>query len=45
MSDMGFMYVGWGVSLAVIAAYSVALVVRGRKLTQRVPEGKRRWTS
>ncbi|MFA5565688.1 MAG: hypothetical protein WC184_06590 [Acidimicrobiia bacterium] len=45
MSQMGYMYVGWGVSLTVVALYSVLLVLRGRRLSQRVPAEKRRWTS
>lgn len=45
MSQMGYMYLGWGVSLAIIALYAASLVVRGRRLSKLVPPERRRWTS
>lgn len=45
MSQLGYMYVGWGVSLIVLSAYATVLVMRGRRLSERVPAEKSRWTS
>lgn len=45
MSQMAYMYLGWGVSLAIIALYAASLVVRGRRLGKLVPPERRRWTS
>ena len=35
---------GWGIVLAVLAAYSLYLVRRGRTLAERVPPEQRRWS-
>lgn len=43
MTDLGYLLVGWGVSLAVIGLYSLSLVRRGRALATRVPADHRRW--
>ena len=45
MSQMAYMYLGWGISLAVLALYALSLVARGRRLTKSVPPERRRWTS
>lgn len=45
MSQLGYMYLGWGISLAVLGGYALSLVARGRKLSKAVPPEKRRWTS
>jgi heme exporter protein D len=45
MSQMGYMYLGWGISLAVLALYALSLVFRGRRLAKVVPQERRRWTS
>jgi hypothetical protein len=45
MSQMGYMYLGWGISLAVLALYALSLVLRGRRLAKVVPPERRRWTS
>ncbi|MBK5222722.1 MAG: hypothetical protein JJE52_07570 [Acidimicrobiia bacterium] len=45
MSDMSYMYLGWGVPLVTLAVYSASLVVRGRALSRKVPAERRRWTS
>jgi hypothetical protein len=44
MSQMGYMYLGWGISLAVLALYALSLVLRGRRLAKVVPSERRRWT-
>ena len=35
---------GWGIGLAVLAAYSFRTVRRGRSLAERVPPEQRRWS-
>jgi hypothetical protein len=45
MSQMAYMYLGWGISLGVLALYAASLVLRGRRLSQKVPVERRRWTS
>lgn len=45
MRDMAYIYLGWGVSLGVLAAYSASVVLRGRRLSAKVPVERRRWTS
>jgi hypothetical protein len=45
MSQMGYMYLGWGVSLTVLGGYALSLVMRGRRLSKLVPAERRRWTS
>jgi hypothetical protein len=41
----GWTYVGVGYALCIIGilAYTVSLMVRGRRLARRVPPGQRRW--
>lgn len=43
MTHLGYLLVGWGVSLGCGAAYAVRLIVRGRALSARVPAEQRRW--
>jgi hypothetical protein len=43
MTHLGYLLVGWGVTLAVGTAYAVNLVRRGRRLSARVPAERRRW--
>lgn len=45
MSQMGYVYLAWGISLAVLALYTSSVVRRGRKLSAQVPPERRRWTS
>jgi heme exporter protein D len=45
MTHAGYVLGGWGITLLVLAAYSVRLVRRGRRLAARVPPSERRWTS
>jgi heme exporter protein D len=35
---------GWGITLGVLAAYSLRTVLRGRRLAERVPPERRRWS-
>ena len=41
---IGYAYAGWAISAALGAAYTVSLLVRGRRAAERVPEGRRRWS-
>lgn len=43
MTHLGYLLVGWGVSLGCGAIYAWRLVRRGRILSARVPAGRRRW--
>lgn len=43
MTHLGYLLVGWGVTLGVGAIYAVSLVTRGRRLSARVPVERRRW--
>jgi len=43
MTHVGYLLVGWGVSLTVIGLYSLSLIRRGRVLSARVPAARRRW--
>lgn len=43
MDDAGFILGGYGLTAAVIAAYAVRVVVRGRRLTRALPPEERRW--
>lgn len=43
MTHLGYLLAGWGVTIGVGAAYATSLVVRGRRLSARVPQDRRRW--
>ena len=43
MTHLGYLLVGWGTTLAVGGIYAASLLRRGRRLTARVPAGRRRW--
>ena len=45
MSQMAYIYLGWGISLAVLGLYTASIVRRGRRLSRSVPPERRRWTS
>ena len=45
MTHLGYLLVGWGVTLGVGATYAVSLVRRGRRLAARVPAERRRWVT
>ena len=40
----GYLAAGWGLSLAILGAYAVRTVRRGRSLVARVPPEERRWS-
>ena len=44
IEDIGYIAAGWGLSLLAIGGYALRVVLRGRKLAQRVPPEDRRWT-
>jgi len=43
VTHLGYLLVGWGVSLSVVGLYSLSLVRRGRHLAARVPAERQRW--
>jgi len=43
MSDWGYVTVGYVVVFAVLAAYALRVLLRGRALSKRVPPEDRRW--
>jgi heme exporter protein D len=43
-SHAGYVAAGWGISLAVLGAYALRTVRRGRALAKRVAPEDRRWT-
>jgi len=43
MTHLGYLLVGWGVSLGAVGMYSLSLIRRGRSLARRVPAERRRW--
>ena len=43
MTHLGYLLVGWGVSLGAGVLYAARLIVRGRQLAARVPADRRRW--
>ena len=44
VEDVGYLVAGWGLSLLAVGGYALRVVLRGRKLAQRVPPEDRRWT-
>ena len=43
MSDWGYVAMAWTITVAVLVAYAVWIIVRGRSLSRRVPPEVRRW--
>jgi hypothetical protein len=43
MSEMGYVYLGYGVTFGVLIGYSIRVVVRGRKLCRSLPPTERTW--
>lgn len=43
MSNWGYIIIGWGVTGGALGLYSSRLLLRGRALSRRVPEERRRW--
>lgn len=44
MTHVGYLAAGWGISLAVLGAYAVRMLRRGRSLAARLPPEERRWS-
>ncbi|HEY9555702.1 MAG TPA: hypothetical protein VIR58_03140 [Acidimicrobiales bacterium] len=44
MTHVGYVAAGWGIPLAVLAAYTVRTLRRGRELAERVPPEEHRWS-
>jgi hypothetical protein len=43
VSEMGYAYLGYAVTLAVLGGYAIRMLVRGRKLSRSLPPGERTW--
>jgi hypothetical protein len=43
MTHLGYLLVGWGVTIGVGVTYAASLIRRGRRLVARVPNDRRRW--
>jgi hypothetical protein len=44
MTHAGFVAAGWLGTAAVLGAYALSLLRRGRRLSRQVPAGERRWS-
>ncbi len=43
MSQMGYVYLGYGVTSGVLVVYALRVVFRGRKLSRSLPADERTW--
>jgi len=43
MTHVGYLIAGWGITLGTLGIYAFRLVRRGRSLSARVPDARRRW--
>lgn len=43
MTDLGYILAGWSIGLGTLGVYAYSVLVRGRSLSRRVPEERRRW--
>ncbi|MDQ6616322.1 MAG: hypothetical protein M3083_16665 [Actinomycetota bacterium] len=43
LTEMGYVFLGYGVAFGALAAYSVLVIVRGRKLSRTLPPDERTW--
>ena len=43
MSQLGYVYLGWGVCFGTLLAYSIWIVLRGRRIARHLPPGERTW--
>lgn len=43
MTHVGYIAAGWAVTFGACGLYASYLINRGRTLTRRVPDGRRRW--
>jgi hypothetical protein len=41
---VGYVAAGWLGAISLVGGYSLAVLRRGRRLSQRVPPGDRRWS-
>ncbi len=44
MTHAGYIAVGWGGTAALIGAYAIWVLRRGRSLSRQVPPEERRWS-
>lgn len=45
VNNVAFIVVAWGAFAVLITGYVVSLLVRGRKLSAKVPPARRRWAT
>ncbi|WP_420638509.1 heme exporter protein CcmD [Candidatus Poriferisocius sp.] len=43
MTHVGYIAAGWSVTVVAVVAYAGWMLLRGRRLSRRVPENRRRW--
>jgi len=43
MTHVGYLIAGWSISVGAVLAYAGWVLWRGRSLSRRVPESRRRW--
>ncbi|MDQ1355667.1 MAG: hypothetical protein QOG44_40 [Acidimicrobiaceae bacterium] len=43
MTQMGYVFLGYSVVCGALAAYSVRVILRGRKLSRTLPPDERTW--
>ncbi|MCY4630320.1 MAG: hypothetical protein OXE75_05460 [bacterium] len=43
MTHAGYIAAGWSISAALLAGYAVMILLRGRRLSGKVPARRRRW--
>lgn len=43
MTHAGYIAAGWSISAALLVAYAVTVLLRGRRLSGSVPARRRRW--
>lgn len=43
MTHAGYIAAGWSISAALLVGYAVTVLLRGRRLSGRVPPRRRRW--
>ncbi len=43
MTHAGYVFAGYGITFGALGAYALWIVARGRRLSARVPEERRRW--
>lgn len=43
MTHVGYIVAGWSITVAVVVVYAGWVLLRGRIMSRRVPENRRRW--